>query len=188
MITYWQQEAEKICRIEKDSLNSELKTWVDARIVTRDDVELLQKEFQIDPEHILDILDPDEQSRLEDGDGYVLTIIRLPIYDPNAETQYWTIPLGIIIKANYIITICWTDCEVLKDFSTGRVKEINLNDFPSFVMRILSRSDLTFLRYLKEINRRIKSLLPFGYLLPTVEWYINVMNKIFHLKIEHHSY
>ena len=30
MITYWQQEAEKICRIEKDSLNSELKTWVDA--------------------------------------------------------------------------------------------------------------------------------------------------------------
>lgn len=154
MITYWQQEAEKICRIEKDSLNSELKTWVDARIVTRDDVELLQKEFQIDPEHILDILDPDEQSRLEDGDGYVLTIIRLPIYDPNAETQYWTIPLGIIIKDNYIITICWTDCEVLKDFSTGRVKEINLNDFPSFVMRILSRSDLTFLRYLKEINRR----------------------------------
>ena len=107
MITYWQQEAEKICRIEKDSLNSELKTWVDARIVTRDDVELLQKEFQIDPEHILDILDPDEQSRLEDGDGYVLTIIRLPIYDPNAETQYWTIPLGIIIKDNYIITICW---------------------------------------------------------------------------------
>ena len=43
-------------------------------------------------------------------------------------------------------------------------------------------------KYLKEINRRIKSLLPFGYLLPTVEWYINVMNKIFHLKIEHHSY
>ena len=154
MITYWQQEAEKICRIEKDSLNSELKTWVDARIVTRDDVELLQKEFQIDPEHILDILDPDEQSRLEDGDGYVLTIIRLPIYDPNAETQYWTIPLGIIIKDNYIITICWTDCEVLKDFFFFFLKEINLNDFPSFVMRILSRSDLTFLRYLKEINRR----------------------------------
>lgn len=154
MITYWQQKEEKILRIDKDLIQAEDKIWVDARNVTRDDVELLQDEFKIDSEHILDILDPDEQSRLEEGEGYVLTIIRLPIYDPTAETQYWTIPLGIIIKENFIITICWSDCEVLKDFSAGRVKEINLSDFPSFIMRILSRSDLTFLRYLKEINRQ----------------------------------
>ncbi len=154
MITYWQQTEEKLSRIDKEEITPNDKIWVDARGVTRDDVELLQAEFKIDPDHILDILDPDEQSRLEDGDGYVLTIIRLPIYDPTAETQYWTIPLGIIIKENYIITMCWSDCEVLKDFSAGRVKEINLNDFPSFIMRILARSDLTYLRYLKEINRR----------------------------------
>lgn len=43
-------------------------------------------------------------------------------------------------------------------------------------------------KYLKEINRRIKSTIPFGYLLPTVEWYINVLNKIFHHRIEYHAY
>ncbi|MGP1458129.1 MAG: magnesium transporter CorA family protein [Treponema sp.] len=155
MITYWQQQDDgKFTRIKKEELESEKRTWVDARVVTREDVELLQKDFELDPEHILDILDPDELSRLEEGDGYVLTIIRLPIFDPAAETQYFTVPLGIIIKGNSIITICWTDCEVLKDFSAGRVKGLLLSDFPAFIIRFISRADITFLRYLKDINRR----------------------------------
>ncbi|MFC2602595.1 MAG: magnesium transporter CorA family protein, partial [Treponema sp.] len=155
MITYWQQQqGGKFARLKKEELENEKRTWVDARIVTREDVELLQEEFELDPEHILDILDPDELSRLEDGDGYVLTIIRLPVFDPSAETQYFTVPLGIIIKGNSIITICWTDCEVLKDFSAGRVKGLLLSDFPSFIIRFISRADITFLRYLKDINRR----------------------------------
>lgn len=155
MINYWQQLPDgKISKLKKEELDTTKRTWIDARVVTRDDVELLQSEFNIDPEHILDILDPDELSRIEDGDGYVLTITRLPIFDPTAETQYSTIPLGIIIKDTNIITICWTDCEVLKDFSAGRVKGITLSDFPSFIIRIISRADITFLRYLKEINRR----------------------------------
>ncbi len=154
MITYWQQEEEKFTKIKEQDLNPSKRTWIDARVVTRDDVEILQSEFKIDPEHILDILDPDEQSRLEDGDDYLLTILRLPIYDPSSDPQYSTCPLGIILKNNYIITICWTDCEVLRDFTTGRMKGITLQDFPAFIMRILSRSDLSYLRYLKEINRR----------------------------------
>ena len=155
MITYWQQQAgDKLVKTKEDELDKQSRIWVDARIVTRDDVELLQENYGIDPEHILDILDPDELSRLEDGDDYVLTIVRLPIFDPAAETPYFTIPLGIIIKENVIITICWTDCEVLRDFATGRVKGILLSDFPAFIMRILGRSNITFLRYLKEINRK----------------------------------
>lgn len=154
MITYWQQNQNKLEKIKQEELNSSQRTWVDARIVTRDDVELLQDEYKIDPEHILDILDPDELSRLEEGEGYILTILRLPIFDPTVATQYNTIPLGIIIKPECIITICWTDCEVLKDFSTGRVKGITLDDFPAFIMRILGRANITYLRYLKEINRR----------------------------------
>ncbi len=154
MITYWQQEGDRLARIKKEELDSGKRTWVDARVVTREDVALLQAEYALEPEHILDILDPDELSRLEDGDGYVLTIIRLPLFDPSAETQYFTVPLGIVIKGNSIITICWTDCEVLKDFSAGRVKGITLSDFPAFIIRFISRADITFLRYLKEINRR----------------------------------
>ncbi len=155
MINYWQHNEENnLEKLKANEVDSAKRTWIDARVVTRDDVELLQNVYGIDPEHILDILDPDEQSRLEDADDYLLTILRLPIFDPSAETQYFTCPLGIIIKGNFIITICWTDCEVLKDFTAGRIKGVSLNDFPAFIMRILSRADTTFLRYLKAINRR----------------------------------
>ena len=158
MITYWQQIHGKLVRVKKDELNSELKTWVDARAITPAEISELEKEFQIESEHIVDILDPDELSRIEQADGYILVIMRLPIYDANTEIAYYTIPLGVIIKDNYIITICWTDCEVLRDFSANRVKGARLADFPAFMIQILSRSDILFLRYLKEINRRSSSI------------------------------
>ena len=112
MITYWQQEDGKFKRIKEEELDSQKRTWVDARIVTRDDVEILQNEYKIDPEHILDILDPDEQSRLEDGDDYLLTIIRLPIFEPLSDPQYLTCPLGIVIKDRYPIK--WKNSELPK--------------------------------------------------------------------------
>jgi len=158
MITYWQQIHGKLVNVDKDELNPELNTWVDARSVTREDITTLENEYQIEQGHILDILDPDELSRIEDADNYILTITRLPIFVPSAEVSYFSIPLGVIIKGKMMITICWTDCEVLKDFSANRVKGITLSDFPAFIIQILSRADITYLRYLKEINRRAQSI------------------------------
>lgn len=158
MITYWQQIDGLFTKTKKEEIDSKIPLWIDARNVTRDETNELQEEYQIDQDHILDILDPDELSRLEDGEDYILTIVRVPIYDPSAETPYFTGPIGIIIKGNVIITICWTDSEVLKDFGANRVKNIKLTDFPSFIVQILNRANLNFLRYLKEINRRSTSI------------------------------
>lgn len=58
----------------------------------------------------------------------------------------------------FFITICWTDCEVLKDFSANRIKELSLNDFPAFSIRFMARADVMFLRYLKELNRRATTI------------------------------
>lgn len=158
MIKYWQQDHGKLVSVEKDTLNPEINTWIDARSVTREDITILEKEYNIEQEHIIDILDPDELSRIEDADDYILTITRLPIFVPSAEVAYFSIPLGVIIKGKMIITICWTDCEVLKDFTANRVRGITLADFPAFIIQILSRADITYLRYLKEINRRAISI------------------------------
>ena len=154
MINYWQQENGKLVRKTKEEVDLSLRTWVDARSVTREEVSFLEQNYGIDPENTTDILDPDELSRIEAEDNYVLTIIRVPVYSPTENVSYFTAPLGIIILKNTIITICWTDCEVLRDFAANRVKDVSLEDFPYFIVRILSRCDLHFLRYLKEINRR----------------------------------
>ncbi len=158
MITYWQQIDGQFSKTKKDEIETSRPLWVDARNVTRDETTLLQTEYKIESEHILDILDPDELSRMEDGEGYILTIVRVPVYDPAAESPYFTVPIGIIIKGKIIITICWTDSEVLRDFGANRIRNIRLNDFPSFIVQIINRANLNFLRYLKEINRRSVSI------------------------------
>ena len=160
MITYWQQEDGKLIEKDEEELDGRKSTWVDARSVTRDDIAVLEEKYGIDPENMLDILDPDELSRLEKNDdfNYTLTILRLPVFSPVDDISYFCAPLGIIMKEKLFITICWTDCEVLKDFAANRIKELKLNDFPAFAIRFLSRSDTAFLRYLKELNRRATTI------------------------------
>lgn len=154
MITYWQQENGRLLKREPEELDPGLNTWIDARSVTREDIRILEEEHQVEQEHILDILDPDELSRIEREDNYTLTIARMPVFTPSDDISYTTAPLGIIVYDHIIITICWTDCEMLRDISANRMKGLNLADFPAFIVKILSRADTMFLRYLKEINRR----------------------------------
>lgn len=154
MITFWQQENGKLIKKERDELDATCKTWVDARLVTREDIRILEEDYSIQKDHILDILDQDELSRIEKDDDYLLIILRLPVFLSADDISYFTIPLGIIFLESTIVTICWTDCEVLRDIGANRLRNIRLNDFPAFTIQIMSRADLTFLRYLKEINRR----------------------------------
>lgn len=158
MITYWQQENGFFVKKDRDSINPEERLWVDARNVTSKEISILEQNYSLDHDHVVDSLDPDELPRIEQGEGYVLTIMRLPVYLPNSEVRYHTAPMGAIIFSNTIITMCWTDCEVLKDLSANRIKDLNISDFPAFITRILSRADTMFLRYLKEINRRTNSI------------------------------
>ncbi|MGI5059081.1 magnesium transporter CorA family protein [Treponema pectinovorum] len=158
MITYWQQEDGLFVKKNKDEIDPKERLWVDARNVTSKEISILEKDYALEHDHVLDSLDPDELSRIEQGEGYVLTIMRLPVYFPNSEVRYNTVPLGAMIFPNTIITLCWTDCEVLHDMSANRIKDLNINDFPAFITQILSRADTMFLRYLKDINRRTNSI------------------------------
>lgn len=161
MINYWVQEDNQFVKISKDELSQiepNRRVWIDARRVSQDDVAQLQAEYNLDPELLLDVLDQDELSRIEQWDDYALAILRLPVFTPNSEVAYSTAPVGAVIFPEKIITICWTDCEVLKDLSNNRIKGLSLNDFPAFLIRILARSDIMFLRYLKEISRRVTSI------------------------------
>ncbi|HPS43589.1 MAG TPA: CorA family divalent cation transporter, partial [Treponemataceae bacterium] len=108
MITIWKQENRKMTEGKRD----DQPIWVDARNVTREDIRVLESEYGIDTETIMDILDPDELSRIEREDAYTLIIVRLPIFIATNEVSYFTIPLGIILFPNMVLTICWADCEL----------------------------------------------------------------------------
>lgn len=150
MITIWKQENRKLA----SGTREDGRIWVDARNITRDDIRELETEYGVDTEIIMDILDPDELSRIDREDDYTLIIVRLPIFLAANEVSYFTIPLGLLLFPDMVLTICWADCEVLHDLTNNRVRGLSLDDLPAFVIRVLARADLIYLRYLKEINRR----------------------------------
>lgn len=158
MVRYWKQgEGGQLVGATKDEVGSG-RLWVDARNVTQAEIAELQESFGIDPELFMDVLDPDELSRIERWDGCSLAIMRLPVFTPGADVSYTTAPLGAIVLPGTLVTVCWTDCEVLRDLAANRIKGLTLADFPAFIIRILARADTMFLRYLKEINRRTVSI------------------------------
>ena len=52
--------------------------WIDARELDKDDISILTDEYLISSELLADIMDADEQSRIEKEDEYTVIICRLP--------------------------------------------------------------------------------------------------------------
>lgn len=129
-------------------------SWIDVIDPTPQELDLLERLYHVKSEHLADILDIDEQARIEKEDDYTLLIVRLPVLDARYELPYFTVPCGILLFEDRIVTICQTNCEALEELRSGKVKGLDLRNKGSFALQLIGRAAAVFLRYLKEINRR----------------------------------
>jgi magnesium transporter len=134
-------------QVEKDS-------WIDARNVSKEDLLRLEKEFGIQPELLSDIMDIDEQARIEKEDEYTALIVRLPVFDDSFEVSFFTVPVGIILFPDKIITICQRSSDVLDDLTGHRVRDLSIRNKSAFVLHLMGRAALSYLRALKELNKK----------------------------------
>jgi magnesium transporter len=128
--------------------------WIDARNPGKDDMFRLESEFGIANELLTDVLDADEQARIEKEDGYTAIIVRVPVYDESNEVPFYTLPLGIFLFSDKIVTICPRSSEALEDMLRNRVRGFSIKNKSAFVLNLLGRGAFTFLKYLKELNKR----------------------------------
>jgi magnesium transporter len=149
MITIWAPSGNVLA--ETDSAGA--GCWVDARHVDAADLSRLEQEFGIAAELLTDIMDADEQARIEQEDDYTVIIARLPVWDNSNEIACFTVPLGIILFPDKIVTVCQNSSDALQDISSNRVKGFAMRTQSAFVLNLLSRAAYTFLRALKELNR-----------------------------------
>ncbi len=128
--------------------------WVDARDVNREDLSVLTEEYGISSELLADIMDIDEQARIEKEDDYTALIMRLPATSDDSEITQTCVPLGVILFPNQVITICQGDSVVLEDFAKARFRQYPVDTKEGFVISILGRAALVYIRLLKYINRQ----------------------------------
>jgi len=154
MIKYWKQTPQGYTPIE----SYEPHCWINVTAPSPDEIAKLCREYEIPTEVISDILDPDERSRVEKEDDWLLAIVRIPIHDREDEVPYGTIPLGIILVKKAIITVSLKEGALQKEFLDNRVRNLQLTDKAAFILQVFMRSAILYLQYLKEINRETADL------------------------------
>jgi magnesium transporter len=109
----------------------------------------------IPPEDLKAALDEEERPRIETEEGRTFILIDIPmrIVGEPAGT-YSTIPLGIVINEEYILTICLQESPILQDFIAGKVKTFYTFKKTRFLFQILYRSAFYYLNFLRQIDKR----------------------------------
>ncbi len=113
----------------------------------------------IDIDHLRAPLDEEERSRIEVEDEYTLILVDIPTMEErNNKDRYVTIPLGIIVARDLIVTICLEETKVLKSFMDGRVREFYTFKKTRFILQILYKNATVFLQYLRIIDRKSEEI------------------------------
>jgi len=119
------------------------------------ELEQFAEDLSIPIDFLTDSLDIDERSRFEREENATFILINTPILNDNAkdnEAIYITVPIGIILVDNKIITISIRENPIVEKFLNNWIKGFDLNDKKLFVLQILEQNVYMFLAFLKKLN------------------------------------
>lgn len=112
-------------------------------------------QYNIDITDLRAPLDAEETSRISTEDNYTLIIVDVPILEErNNKTYYITIPLGILLTENAIITTSLQELPLLEVFTAQRQRNFFTFMKSRFVFQILYRNAGMYLSALRQIDRQ----------------------------------
>nr|WP_242842545.1 magnesium transporter CorA family protein [Peptoclostridium acidaminophilum] len=145
---------DKLVRIEDIAAN-EKDIWLNLVNPSQADIAQIAEQFGIDMDHIRAALDEEERARIEVEDNYTLIIIDIPVLEKEDVPNYYiTIPLGIIMGKDFIITVCIKDSPIMSIFENGRIKGFNTFMKTRFAFQIFYKTSALYLNYLRRIDRK----------------------------------
>ncbi|MHB0987515.1 MAG: magnesium transporter CorA family protein [Bellilinea sp.] len=133
--------------------------WVNMIDPTSDEIERLTSQG-IPSDFITYPLDMDERARSErEDDGKMLILIRIPFFQGlTVDVPYSTLPLGMILTDQMIITVCRRQNDLTTEFASGKVKNLSTGKRIRFVLRLMLLNANKFLNHLRQINKMTEEL------------------------------
>ncbi len=132
-------------------------SWVKAVDPTPEEIQQLVG-WGIDIDYINYSLDLDEMPRMERDEDYTFILIRIPHSQLDSDIPYTTIPLGIMIRGNMIVTICRYEKEMFKVLANGRYRLLKTGKRYRFALYIFLETATRYLTHLREINRKTEAI------------------------------
>lgn len=134
--------------------------WINLINPTPAEVDSVIISQHVDADFVHAALDPEESSRVEVEDDQVLLIVDIPVEEESDSItrdvqMYATLPLGIIVAENVVITVCLEDTSVTRDIASGKIARGGIHTAmrTRFVFQLLLRVAGRFLNYLHRIER-----------------------------------
>lgn len=130
--------------------------WVHLQSPSREEIDGLNTRFALDPTYLAAALDEEESARVEydTEKGQTLIIVDIPYVETEGNGYvYSTIPLGIILADEVIITVCTRNTPIIDDFTEERIRNFWTYKRTRFILQILHRNASRFLSYLKQIDK-----------------------------------
>ncbi|MEA4908251.1 MAG: magnesium transporter CorA family protein [Chloroflexi bacterium] len=133
--------------------------WINVIDPTTDEIEELTH-LGIPMDFITYPLDIDERPRTErEDDGTTLILIRIPYFQgTRVDVPFTTIPLGVVLAENFILTVCRRPNEIIQEFAGGKVRGLSTSKRNRFVLRVLLNTANKYLAYLREIDKTVDVL------------------------------
>ncbi len=129
--------------------------WIKMTSPSSEETNQISQKYNIDLDHINAALDNDESARIEIEDDYTLVLVDIPVNEKRGEhNEYTTIPLGIVLCADVIITVCARDTQILKSFIQKKVKEFSTKKRMRFLYQILLYIATEFQTDLRRIDKK----------------------------------
>ena len=131
--------------------------WVNMVHPSSDELETIARAAHVEEEFIRAALDPEESSRVDTEDDQLLMIVDIPMVEKSSVEDggqmFSTLPMGIVVAQNAVITICLEDSIILRSIAEGAVKGVHTALRTRFVFQILLRVAGRFLKNLRMIER-----------------------------------
>lgn len=154
MIEYFKSDA----RLLSPLYEFEPGCWVNLVRPTSEEITHVLATTGVEEDFLRAALDPEESSRVELEEDQTLLIVDIPtLEESNVEQDeskiFGTLPMGIIVLSNTVITVCLQDTTVLRGIAQNKVRDIHTAMRTRFVLQILLRVAGLFLRNLRMIER-----------------------------------
>ena len=132
--------------------------WVQITCPVEDDVNFLVNELGMPDYFLADISDTDERARFDIDEGWLMIILRIPhLKTTTSRAPYTTIPLGVVLKNDVIVTICDQETRMMIDFINHQQRRAEgFSDAADLVFRLFLSASVWYLKYLKQTNGLIE--------------------------------
>ncbi len=152
MIRYYTRKEGRLRELEKP----EVGCWVNiVPPFSHEELEEIALQFDIPLDFLTDSLDIDERSRYEREEDVRLIVVNTPVLNQTEEENdaiYVTVPIGIILTIEHMVTITSYENPVLQLFLDDKVKNFDPSDEALFILQIFEQNVYRFLTCLKKLN------------------------------------